>query len=88
MWLNWKSCTGKGGFGVVYNCKHVIDHKDYAIKQINLPDKKIDRVKLFREVHALAYLDHPNILRYYQSWIEEPPKHWYEQKAKEVFLCK
>ena len=86
--FNFNSLLGKGGFGVVYSCKHVIDHKDYAIKQINLPDRKIDQEKLFREVHALAYLDHPNILRYYQSWIEQPPRDWYEKKAKEVFMSK
>jgi len=82
------SMLGRGSFGIVYRCKHDIDFKEYAIKQINLPNRKISREKLFREVHALAHLDHPNILRYYQSWVEEPTKRCYKQKARETFLLR
>jgi len=30
-------------------------------------------------------LEHKNIVRYYHSWIEEPPKRWFVDKAKETF---
>lgn len=58
---------GIGGFGSVYKAKHMIDDKWYAIKKISLT--KIDN-KVFREVKNLAMLDHPNIVRYYSSWLD------------------
>merc|ERR1712055_726689 len=79
------SFLGRGGFGSVYKCQHVIDSREYAIKQINLPDKDVDQAKIFREVQALAHLEHPHIVRYYHSWIEDLPKKWYVEKAREVF---
>jgi translation initiation factor 2-alpha kinase 3 len=36
-------------------------------------------------VKALAKLDHPGIVRYYQSWFEKPPPGWQEERDK--FLC-
>ena len=30
---------GRGGFGVVYKCKHKVDGGDYAVKRIKLPMK-------------------------------------------------
>ncbi len=33
-----------------------------------------ERVK--REVRALAKLNHTNIVRYYNSWLETPPPGW------------
>ena len=75
------SLIGRGGFGHVYRCQHNIDHKEYAIKQINIPLQDISPNPIYREVHALANLEHPNILRYYHSWIEKNPKWWYKKKT-------
>lgn len=62
---------GHGGFGKVYQCFNVIDNTNYAIKKIynNFIDINTNN-KILREVRILSKLDHPNIVRYYSSWIQ------------------
>ena len=69
---------GKGGFGVVYHVQNRFDGLDYALKRICLPNNKSARDKVMREVRALAQLDHPTIIRYYNSWVEKAPPDWNE----------
>eukprot|EP00055_Hartaetosiga_balthica_P018193 m.130268 g.130268 ORF g.130268 m.130268 type:complete len:628 (+) comp9467_c0_seq21:4471-6354(+) len=61
-----------GGFGVVWKVKHKHDSKEYAIKQVVI--KQEDRELVMKEVKILADLDHPNIVRYYDSWVEKLQK--------------
>ncbi|KAI1407506.1 kinase-like protein [Hypoxylon sp. FL1857] len=72
---------GKGGFGRVYQCFNPLDQKTYAVKKIPLSPKlgkrfrdgRLDELQhILREVQALATLDHPNIVRYHATWLEEP----------------
>ncbi|KAI1429115.1 kinase-like domain-containing protein [Xylaria sp. FL1777] len=72
---------GKGGFGKVYQCYNILDQKTYAVKKIVLPRKLVksfsdgrrdDLGDVLREVKAMAVLDHPNIVRYHATWVEEP----------------
>lgn len=74
-----QECLGKGGFGVVFKAYNRIDECSYAVKRIELKDSKTARDKVMREVKALAKLDHPGIVRYYQSWLECPPLGWQER---------
>ena len=66
----------KGGFGILYKAKHILDSKDYAIKKISLM-KENDDVFCFniynklKEVRCLSTLNHKNIIRYNTSWIEK-----------------
>ncbi len=62
---------GKGGFGLVYEARNKLDGRHYAVKKISLAFVKADDcLKVLREVKVLAGLDHPNIVRYYSSWLE------------------
>ncbi|KAF8784784.1 Eukaryotic translation initiation factor 2-alpha like protein [Argiope bruennichi] len=77
---------GKGGFGVVMEVKNKIDDCEYAVKRIRIKTEKYKELgygPVMREVKALAKLDHPGIVRYFNSWIESPPKGWQEMKDKE-----
>ncbi|XP_076760849.1 eukaryotic translation initiation factor 2-alpha kinase [Xylocopa sonorina] len=72
-------CLGKGGYGVVFEAKNKIDDCNYAIKRIALSNSTYSRERVMREVKALAKLDHQNIVRYFNSWLECPPAGWQEK---------
>lgn len=76
------TCLGKGGFGVVFEAKNKIDDCNYAVKRIPLPHKEESHDRMKREVKALAKLDHQNIVRYFNSWVEDPPPNWQESQDK------
>ncbi|GMT25701.1 hypothetical protein PFISCL1PPCAC_16998, partial [Pristionchus fissidentatus] len=67
---------GSGAFGRVFEAQNILDKWKYAVKRIALPGKSSeDKVQeKLREVHSMAKFDHPNIVRYYGSWIERPPQ--------------
>ena len=67
-------CLGKGGFGVVFEAKNKIDDIHYAVKRIRLPKIEEAKKKVMREVKCLAKLDHKNIVRYFNTWLEKPPQ--------------
>lgn len=58
---------GDGGFGTVHRSLNRLDSTEYAVKKII--GGSLETV--LREVKILASLDHPNIVRYYQAWLEE-----------------
>ncbi|VVC32390.1 Hypothetical protein CINCED_3A017374 [Cinara cedri] len=72
-------CLGKGGFGIVFEARNKIDDCHYAIKRIPLPSQEESRNRVLREVKALAKLDHQHIVRYFNTWLEEPPRGWQEK---------
>ena len=57
---------GNGSFGSVFKCINNIDEQSYAIKIIKL----VEHEKILREVRLMAKFDHPNIIKYYCSWID------------------
>ncbi|XP_074662114.1 eIF-2-alpha kinase GCN2-like [Tubulanus polymorphus] len=66
--LEW---LGKGGFGDVIKVLNRLDGRYYAIKRILLnPKSKQFNRKITREVKLLSRLNHENVVRYYNSWIE------------------
>ncbi|KAJ2710310.1 hypothetical protein H4R19_003808, partial [Coemansia spiralis] len=62
-------CLGRGGFGKVYEVRNKLDGRPYAVKLIKIKGE-ITAEKTLREIKTLANLDHPNIVRYYSSWLE------------------
>ena len=68
------SAIGKGGFGQVTLAENRLDGRKYAIKRVglNLKNQTSKTLQKFlREVKILALLDHANIVRYYQAWLEK-----------------
>ncbi|XP_067152724.1 eIF-2-alpha kinase GCN2 isoform X8 [Apteryx mantelli] len=68
---------GKGAFGAVIKVQNKLDGCCYAVKRIriNPASKQFRRIK--GEVTLLSRLNHENIVRYYNAWIEkhESPVH-------------
>ncbi|XP_050664186.1 eIF-2-alpha kinase GCN2 isoform X2 [Leptidea sinapis] len=66
--LTW---LGKGAFGDVVKVKNKLDGGFYAIKHVKLNPKSVDlNKKITREVKLLSRLNHENVVRYYNAWIE------------------
>ncbi|KAG9392737.1 Protein kinase domain [Carpediemonas membranifera] len=75
---------GSGAFGAVYRARHRVDQTYYAVKVVNLMMKtpitenavakfvSDVRERIMREVDALSRLSHPNVLRYFSSWVDPP----------------
>ena len=67
---------GSGGFGDVCKYRNKLDQQLYAIKRIKLTTSLTDSrdnkdAKIKREIHLLSGLDHENIVRYYNCWVED-----------------
>jgi serine/threonine protein kinase len=56
---------GQGAFGRVYRTYNALDQKYYAVKRI-----PIINTTSIKELRLLSSLDHPNISRYYNTWID------------------
>lgn len=73
---------GSGGFGDVLKVRNKLDGNIYAIKRILLDAKSRQlNKKITREVKLLSRLNHENIVRYYNSWLEtvqadSPSRSW------------
>ncbi|CAG9789488.1 unnamed protein product [Diatraea saccharalis] len=66
--LTW---LGKGAFGDVVKVKNKLDGGFYAIKRIKLNPENVQlNKKITREVKLLSRLNHENVVRYYNAWIE------------------
>ncbi|XP_017089364.2 eIF-2-alpha kinase GCN2 isoform X1 [Drosophila bipectinata] len=62
---------GKGAYGDVLKVRNNLDNREYAIKRIPLPARSRQLYKkMTREVELLSRLNHENVVRYFNSWIE------------------
>ncbi|PVI08557.1 kinase-like protein [Periconia macrospinosa] len=71
--------VGKGGYGKVYKVKHNLDNSFYAVKRITVSHARMQNISkrgaqemecLLEEVRSLARLEHANIVRYHNAWLE------------------
>jgi eukaryotic translation initiation factor 2-alpha kinase 4 len=66
-----ESFIGKGAYGDVLKVRNILDSWQYAIKCIPLSSKNKQLYKkMTREVELLSQLNHENVVRYFNSWIE------------------
>jgi len=57
---------------IVHLCRRLSDRKLVIIKQIPMEQMTADeRQAALNEVMVLAMLDHPNIIRYYENFLED-----------------
>jgi len=60
---------GRGGYGQVFKARYRLDGQLYAIKKIKSNSSK-DLEEVLAEVKMLASLNHPVIVRYFNTWVE------------------
>ncbi|ELU04715.1 hypothetical protein CAPTEDRAFT_111937 [Capitella teleta] len=64
--------VGRGAYGTVYLCRRLADNKHVIIKQIPVEQMtKEERQAALNEVKVLSMLDHPNIIEYYENFLED-----------------
>ena len=70
---------GQGGFGKVFQVKHKLTEADFAVKKITVNPARIKRIEekgkveldlLLTELRTIAKLEHPNIIRFHDGWLE------------------
>lgn len=61
---------GKGGFGEVVKARNKVDGGVYAIKKVR-QESAAELRKVLPEVMLLRRLNHPYVVRYYSSWVED-----------------
>jgi len=64
---------GKGQFSVVYRAKALHDHRTVALKKVQIFEMTDSRARLdcMKEIQLLQQLDHPNVIKYLASFIED-----------------
>lgn len=61
---------GRGGFGEVFRARNRTDGQVYAVKKIKANSRSALNPVL-SETTVLSRLNHPHVVRYFSSWIEE-----------------
>lgn len=64
------SFLGGGGFGNVYLAEHAISKEKFAIKCLKTPSDN-NQEDILREITNLARLNHPNIIKYFNSFFDD-----------------
>ena len=63
---------GKGSYGTVYTVKSRLDSNIYVMKKMELNHlKESQQRECYREVSILRKVSHPNIIKYYSSFLDK-----------------
>ncbi|XP_071932804.1 serine/threonine-protein kinase WNK8-like isoform X2 [Coffea arabica] len=76
-YLRYNEVLGKGAFKTVYRAFDQLDGIEVAWNRIKIADvlrSPEDLEKLYSEVHLLRQLKHENIMKFYDSWIDDKKK--------------
>lgn len=64
--------VGRGAYGIVFLCDRLADSKKVILKEISVDQMSVDeRQASVNEAKVLSMLDHPNIVGYYESFLDE-----------------
>ncbi len=61
---------GAGASGVVRLVRRRADNRLYALKELDLPSDHGEAAAMLQESHILAAIEHPFVIRYYDSFVE------------------
>ncbi|KAJ7961757.1 putative Kinase [Quillaja saponaria] len=76
-YLRYIEILGKGAFKTVYKAFDEVDEIEVAWNQVRIDDvlqSPEDLEKLYSEAHLLMSLKHENIIKFYNSWIDDKKK--------------
>ncbi|XP_010551179.1 PREDICTED: probable serine/threonine-protein kinase WNK6 [Tarenaya hassleriana] len=76
-YIRYKEVIGKGAFKTVYKAFDEVDGIEVAWNQVRIDDvlqSPDDLERLYSEVRLLKSLKHNNIIRFYNSWIDDKNK--------------
>ncbi|KAL5752073.1 hypothetical protein ACOSQ2_022580 [Xanthoceras sorbifolium] len=76
-YIRYKDVIGKGAFKTVYKAFDEVNGLEVAWSQVRIDDvlqSPDDLERLYSEVHLLKSLKHNNIIRFYNSWIDDKNK--------------
>ncbi|KAK7318473.1 hypothetical protein RJT34_03175 [Clitoria ternatea] len=76
-YIKYKEVIGKGAFKTVYKAFDEVNGIEVAWSQVQIDEvlqSPGDLERLYSEVHLLRSLRHSNIVRFYNSWIDEKRK--------------
>ena len=63
---------GKGSYGIVYTVRSYLDDNEYVMKKMELNHLKPKQQReCYREVSISKKVNHPNIIKYYSSFLEQ-----------------
>jgi serine/threonine protein kinase len=65
-----QSHLGSGASGVVRLVRRKADGRLYALKELEMPRGSSEVATMLQESHILASVDHPFVIRYYDSFVE------------------
>ena len=61
---------GSGASGVVRLARRIADGRLYALKELQMPRNPNEASAMLQESHILASIEHPFVIRYYDSFVD------------------